>query len=219
MLNKWRHAFLLAVVVTIATPLSFAPVIAAEDIGRVKAVLLAAYGTPPAESRQTLYKSDDVFANEVVETRKQSALHLTFQDNTIFRLGAESRATIDTFIYDPDTESGEMTLILKEGIYRIKTGKMKKEGIRIVTPVAVITVAGTDFIVEVLADHIRVAVLEGEVSISPTAPGALQTVLAAPATGAIDGGGGVTHNVRPQSDPGLEDDVASERPDTRGGGY
>ncbi len=219
MLNKWRHAFLLAVVVTIATPLSFAPVIAAEDIGRVKAVLLAAYGTPPAESRQTLYKSDDVFANEVVETRKKSALHLTFQDNTIFRLGAESRATIDTFIYDPDTESGEMTLILKEGIYRIKTGKMKKEGIRVVTPVAVITVAGTDFIVEVLADHIRVAVLEGEVSISPTAPGALQTVLAAPATGAIAGGGGVTRNVRPQSDPGLEDDVASERPDTHGGGY
>ncbi|MEE8534669.1 MAG: FecR family protein [Kiloniellales bacterium] len=218
MLNKWLHAFLLAMVVTIATPSSFTSAFAAGNIGRVKAVIFAAYGTPPAESRQTLYTRDHVFANEVVETNKKSALHLTFLDKTIFRLGAESRATLDTFIYDPDSKAGELTLSLTEGIFRIKTGKMKKEGIRVLTPVAVITVTGTDFIVQVLADLIRVAVLKGEVNISPTAPGAPRTTLGARAMGEIDSGGAVTLDVGPPSDPGLKDDAASGTREGGGGG-
>ena len=216
-----------ATVVLIAAALSIAPASAAGEIGRVRAVKFAAYGTPPAESRHTLYVWDEVFTNEIVETSKNSALHLAFLDKSIFRLGAESRATLDRFVYDPDSTSGELALNLKEGIFRIKTGKMKKEGVRVVTPVAVITVTGTDFVVEVLANLIRLAVLEGEITVSPTAVGALQTTLAAPARAEIDMGGAVTPGVGPDSDPGLEDDAGFERNkgdsgdrdggDTRGG--
>ena len=107
---------------------------------------------------------------------------MTFLDKSIFRLGAASRATLDKFVYDPDSKAGELTLNLKEGIFRVTTGKMKKEGILVVTPVAVITVVGTDFIVtdfivQVLAGLIRVVVLAGEVNISPTVAGAPQIPL------------------------------------------
>ena len=192
MLNSWRYSYMAAMVAAVATALSITPAAAAGDIGRVKTVVSAAYGTPPAESRQTLYARDDVFANEVVETSNKSALHLTFLDKSIFRLGAKSRATLDKYVYDPDSKAGQLTLNLKEGIFRVKTGKMKKEGIRVVAPVAVITVVGADFIVQVLAGLIRVAVLVGEVNISPLAAGAPQITLAAAATGQIDSGGAVT---------------------------
>ena len=220
MLKGWRHSCMAAMVAAVATASSITPAVSAGDIGQVKTVVSTAYGTPPAEGRQALYARDDIFSNEVVETSKKSALHLTFLDKSIFRLGAASRATLDRYVYDPDSKAGELTLNLKEGIFRIKTGKMKKEGIRVVTPVAVITVVGTDFIVQVLATGaIRVAVLEGEVLISPTAAGAPQTSLAAPATGEIDSGGVVNRDVAPDSDAGLEDGVgAAGRGDVGGGG-
>ena len=219
MVNGWRHSYMAAMVAAVALASSITPAAAVVDIGRVKTVVFSAYGTPPAEIRKVLYARNKIYSNEVVETSKKSALHLTFLDKTIFRLGAESRATLDTYIYDPDSKAGELTLILKEGIFRIKTGKMKKEGIRIVTPVAVIAVIGTDFIVEVsAAGTIRVAVLEGQVDISPTAPGAPQISLAAPATGEIDSGGGVNHGVGPSPDSGL-DDGAGAANRSGGGSY
>ncbi len=217
MLQRRRDAFLLAVLVPIGVFLGFAPVFAAEDIGRVKVVVFSAYGTPPAERRQTLYVRDDIFTNEVVETRKRSALHLSFLDDSIFRLGAESRATLDRFIYDPASKTGELTINLKEGIFRFKTGKMKKEGIRVVTPVAVITVSGTDFIVQVLANFIRVAVLEGAINISPSAAAA-PVSLAAPATAQVGSGGGVTPNVAPAADPGLDEGAGVGDNEGPGGG-
>ena len=217
MVNGWRNSCTAAMIAAVALASSITPAAAAVNIGRVKVVVFSAYGTPPAEIRKTLYARDGVFANEVVETTKKAALHLTFEDKTIFRLGAQSRATLDTYIYDPDSRAGELTLLLKEGIFRIKTGKMKKEGIRVVTPVAVITVQGTDFVVEVsAAGTIRVAVLEGKVDISPTAAGAPQISLAAPATGEIDSSGAVNHGVGPGSDSGLDDGAGA--PDRSGGG-
>ena len=219
MLAGWRHSLMAAMVGAVATALSITPAFAAGDIGRVKTVVSAAYGTPPAESRQTLYTRDDVFTNEVVETSEKSALHLTFLDKSIFRLGAESRATLDRFIYDPDSKAGELTLNLKEGIFRIKTGKMKKEGIRVVTPVAVITVNGTDFIVEVRAGDIRVSVIDGEVSISPTAPGAPPVTLGVTEVATVDSRGTATHEVDPGVGAGLLDAVGDSKTveDRRGG--
>ncbi len=218
MLKKRGHAVRLAVVAAIGVFLSLTPAIAAEDIGRVKIVVSSAYGIQPSESRQKLYARDDVVTNEVVETSKSSALHLTFLDDTNFRLGSESRATLDRFVYDPGSKSGELTINLKEGIFRIKTGKMKKEGIRVVTPVAVITVTGTDFIVQVLATLIRISVLEGAVNISPSAAGVAPVALSAPATGQVDSGGSVSPNVGPPSDPGLDEDAGAGGNEGPGGG-
>ena len=217
MLMNWRFSFVAAILAAVPLATSIPPVSAAPDIGRVKAVVLAAYGTPPAEGRKTLYTRDRVFTDEVLETAGKSALHITFLDKSIFRLGSSSRATLDRFVYDPGSKSGALTLNLKEGIFRIKTGKMKKEGIRVVTPVAVINVAGTDFIVQVFASGIiRVAVLEGRIVISPVFAGAPQTTLEAPSRASIDGGGTVTRGIHLDHDPGLED-VTRRQAHGRGG--
>ena len=211
MSGRGRHLLVAATAAAALMALNIAPTWAAVDIGVVRAVTLAAYGTPPAESRKALYKRDDVFTREVVETVRNGALHLTFDDDTSFRLGASSRATLDKFIYDPDSKAGEMTLNLKEGIFRIKTGKLKKEGIRVVTPVAVITVNGTDFIVEVRARDIRVSVIDGEVSISPTAPGASPVTLGETEVATMNSVGTATHEVDPGVGAALLDAVSDDK--------
>ena len=81
------------------------PARTAEEIGSVEIVLVYAYGTPPADNRKALYIEDDVVANEVVETVKKGALHIGFLDDSKFRLGSSSRATLNTFVY-PSRKSG-----------------------------------------------------------------------------------------------------------------
>ena len=211
-----RHAYLLTLAIALAGSADSGPARAETDIGQVQAVVSAAHGTPPERVRRPLYRWDDIFPNEIVETSRDSALHLRFLDQSVFRLGADSRATLDRYVYDPASGSGELTLNLKEGIFRIKTGEMKKEGVRVVTPVAVITVSGTDFIVAVLSTLIRIAVLDGEVSVAPSAPGAPSAALAAPARAQIDSRGEVTPYGGSLSDPNLDDGVGVGRGERNG---
>lgn len=132
-------------------------------IGGVDLVRIWASGTPPETGKRDLFVADKVFRNEVVETVRDGALHLRFIDDTEFKLGSDSRATLDTFIYDPATNAGELTLSLKEGLFRLKTGRIKKEGILLVTPVALIEVRGSDVTIEVQPDGTtRVSVSLGE---------------------------------------------------------
>ena len=112
---------------------------AANEIGNVNNVRLTAYGTAPTEPRAAIRAGDQVVRKEVVETDTGAALHIRFVDDTDFHLGSFSRATLDNFLYDPQSHGGQMALLLKDGIFRLKTGQMKASGISVVTPVAIIT--------------------------------------------------------------------------------
>ncbi len=192
---------------------------ALEGIGYVKGVRVNAYGTPPARTRNSLYALDIVVSNEVVETIRRGALHLVFHDGSNFRLGSDSRATLDRFVYDPNSKTGQFELNLRSGIFRLKTGRMKKEGILVITPVAFISVTGTDFVVQVLAGGaIIVAVIVGQVTISPLFPGAVPAVVTAGSAVAVGTDGQVTSGVpAPLGDSGLGDFVPGADREGEGG--
>ncbi len=76
-----------------------------ERIGDVELVRVWAYGTPVEQSRGDLLVEQAVFSDEVVETVRDGALHLRFADDTAFRLGSNSRAVLDKFVYDTDYSS------------------------------------------------------------------------------------------------------------------
>jgi hypothetical protein len=122
------------------------------EIGDVRRVLIWAYGTPPATARRDLYERSKVVANEVVETVENGALHLRFADGSEFRVGPGSRATLDSFVYNPGTNAGEMVLTLVRGTFRFISGRLNKQGMRLVTPTAAIGLRGTDIFVHVAAD-------------------------------------------------------------------
>jgi hypothetical protein len=125
---------------------------ASAEIGDVRRVLIWAFGTPPTAARRDLYERSKVVANEVVETVENGALHLRFLDGTEFRVGPASRATLDSFAYNPGTNSGEMAVTLVRGTFRYISGRMNKQNIRLLTPTAAIGLRGTDIFVHVAED-------------------------------------------------------------------
>lgn len=151
------------------------------SIGSVSGVQPDAFGTPPGQARRTLAVQSDVFGSERVETQKSAWAQIRFRDDTDFRVGANSSVVLDRFVYDPQKKSGELVLNATQGMFRFVTGTMNKDGYKVQTPSAVIGVRGTDYLLEVNpAGDTRVAVIEGQVEITPLAGG--QTVVVGPNT-------------------------------------
>ena len=193
---------------------------AAGEIGDVQRVKVWAYGTAPDTTRAPLFWADDVVLDEVVETVEDGALHIRFLDGTKLRLGSASQVTLDTFVYDPSTSAGELTADLGEGVFRFITGKLNKEGIEIRTPVAVIGVRGTDFIVSVAASGLTVvAVLAGTVTVTARgAGGASATATAGRSVTVTEAGQVTTGAAGAIQDTGLQDNAGIGSPDDAGGG-
>ena len=147
-------------------------------IGAVTAVEPDAFGTPPGVSRRTLASEMPVHASERVETAGKAWVQFRFLDSTDFRVGANSVVSLDKFVFDPERKAGELTINATRGIFRFITGTMNKEGYRIVTPNAVISVRGTELLLEVSDAGTRVMVLSGLALLSGLA--ALQPLLIPP---------------------------------------
>lgn len=192
---------------------------AAGEIGAVRLVKVWAYGTAPQAQRAPLYRADDLFADELVETVENGALHVRFLDNTKLRLGSSSRVTLDSFVYDPDTGAGEMVADLGEGVFRFITGKLNKEGFQIRTPVAVIGVRGTDFVVVVAPDGATtVSVLEGLVEVTARGGGGDSAGVGVGQAVLVSAVGQVSLGAASSlPDPGLADD-GGRSPQSGGGG-
>lgn len=177
----------------------------AAEIGTVRHVLNYAYRTQPSQARQALFARDPVAVDQLVETVRGGAVHIRFVDESSLRLGSASRVRLDRYLYDPDAADGQMTVTLGDGQFRLITGRMRPEGILLVTPQALVGARGTDFILWVkAAGDLVISVLQGEVSVTPLA-GGRQIVLTARGTAAIDGAGRIRLGVPPPpADPGLQ---------------
>ena len=191
---------------------------AAGEIGNVRLVKVWAYGTPPQTGRAPLFRADDVVSNELVETVEGGALHIRFLDDTRLRLGSSSRVTLDSFVYDPSTNAGEMVADLGEGVFRFITGKLNKEGFQVRTPVAVIGVRGTDFIVSVAASGLTiVAVLAGSVTVTARGAGGASAAASAGQSVTVNVAGQVTTGAAgPIQDTGLNENAGIGSPDDAG---
>ena len=210
-------AFAVGAVALASIALAAGPLNAAGEVGNVHLVKVWTYGTPAGGAQQPLYRADDLFADELVETVEDGALHIRFLDNTKLRLGSASRVTLDSFVYDRNTNAGELVADLGEGVFRFITGKLNNEGIEIRTPVAVIGVRGTDFIALVTSISTIVAVLSGSITVTPRVAGATTTTVGAGQGATVDAAGAVTAGAAgPIDDTGLRDDAGLGSPDDAG---
>ncbi len=192
--------------------------IAAGEIGDVQRIKFWAYGTLPEAARQTLYRKDDVFADEVVETLENGALHLRFLDDSNLRLGSASSVKLDRFVYNPDTRAGEMVLDLGEGVFRFITGKLDKRSIQLRTPVALIGIRGTDLVVRVGADGTTTVYMFRGSSVVTALRGGQAAGLGVAMGATVDPTGKVTEGVGPPKfDVGLSDNGGGPPPRQGGG--
>jgi hypothetical protein len=95
-------------------------------------------GRPPNQAERILRIGVDVQANEAVTTQANDRAHLLFLDGTSLTVGPNSRVTIDKYVYDPNTQAGELAVTATTGVFRLVGGKISKK-----TPVVVNTPSGT----------------------------------------------------------------------------
>jgi len=89
----------------------------------------------------------DLEMNDNVVTGK-GRLRLDFVDETRVDVTENSRMTIDEFIYDPNTQTGALSMKATLGAVRYASGQIAKNSrqrVNIRTPSATINVRGTDF--------------------------------------------------------------------------
>jgi hypothetical protein len=140
----------------------------AQRIGSVTALTPDAFGTPPAQQPDPLDVGMGVVGDELVQTLAAAAVQIRFLDDTDLRIGASSMIVLDRLVYDPDQGVGELVIGIAVGAARFVSGDMSPEGFAIQTPVALIGVRGTDFVVGVLqSGRTTIAVIEGLVIVVP----------------------------------------------------
>jgi hypothetical protein len=134
-------------------------------VGDVEAVQEQAFGTPPAASREAKRRGDDVVYQEMLETLQQSGMLVKFNDGSKLTLGANSKATVDAFVYAPGDANSNALISIPSGALRYVTGAMPKGRTTIDTPTATMVLRGTN--VKVLTDgsNTLLVVDEGSVTV------------------------------------------------------
>ena len=89
--------------------------------------------------------------SDTVVTGADSAAGITFQDDALISLGANSRLVIDRFRFDRATQGGEFQTTLSKGRMAVVSGKIAKsqvDAMKVRTPTSLLGVRGTEFLVE-----------------------------------------------------------------------
>lgn len=169
--------------------------LSADPVGSVREVKVYAYGTPPAQKREVLYKRSNVFMDETLETVKDGGLRVVLKDDSHLVLGSDSTLIVDSMVYDAGTKSGRTNLSMRAGFYRYAAAFNPKRRVTMKTPTATIGIRGTDLTIIVERDgttHVKVA--QGSVRVASRRSGTAVT-LAAGQQVTVQQSGGVTRVV------------------------
>lgn len=154
------------------------PAWSADEIGTLKSVTMAAYGTIPGEQESRVYTNDDVFTDEVIRTVRKGGAEIRFLDDTELFIGPSSELVLDEYIFNPVDTAGEFAIELGEGLFRFVSGEMPSQSYTIDTPVAVIGVRGTDIVFSIGAFGLAMQIFDGAALITPKGGGAAATASA-----------------------------------------
>ena len=93
---------------------------------------------------------DDIYLNDVVQTAANSALGITFIDATTFNLKANTKITIDNYVYEDGGKSNAAIFDVAKGTAAFVAASVAKTGeMKITTPSATLGIRGTTGLVEV----------------------------------------------------------------------
>ncbi len=123
----------------------------AEEIGRVKTVSGEAY-LVRGDARLAASLGDAVEQGDGIETGADGTIGVTFNDNTVFSAGPNTRLTLEQYSYEPATLEGAMLADLLQGTLVVTSGDIPRgspDAMRVRTPSAVLGVRGTKFLVRV----------------------------------------------------------------------
>jgi hypothetical protein len=118
-----------------------------------------------AGKRARIALGDRVFANQGVQTAAESMAKFVFIDDTNMTIGPDSRAKLDSFVFDPDGRGRSVTFNATKGAFRFVSGRSPSEAYKVTTPHAHIGVRGTTYDVRVQNGRTLVVLQEGAVNV------------------------------------------------------
>jgi hypothetical protein len=93
---------------------------------------------------------DDIYLDDVVQTGANSSLGITFVDATTFNLKANTKITIDNYVYEEGGKSNAAIFDVAKGTAAFVAASVAKAGdMKITTPTATLGIRGTTGLVEV----------------------------------------------------------------------
>jgi FecR protein len=136
----WRLAALQVILLAGAAHLQAAN--AAGKIGVTSAAQNQVEGVQGGTT-QPLAAGSQIFQDEIIKTGVKSMAQLLFLDETSLSVGPLSEVTLDTFVFNPATGSGDVVFSATKGAFRFITGSQDPTNYQIKTAVATIGVRGT----------------------------------------------------------------------------
>ncbi|MBU0483264.1 MAG: cadherin-like domain-containing protein [Proteobacteria bacterium] len=101
---------------------------------------------------EPLSVGNPVYHESIVVTKDGGQVEVKFDDGTILSQGANSRMTVDDYVFDSAGSSPSSLLFqMGQGAFRVITGKIadqNPENFNVKTPLATIGIRGTDFSIE-----------------------------------------------------------------------
>lgn len=97
-------------------------------------------------SIRTIAIKDQVFQNDLIETKSKSATELVFLDGTKISVGPNAKLVLDEFVYNPAEKTGTFKMSMFKGAARFVTGSLankQKANFEIRTPTVTIGIRGT----------------------------------------------------------------------------
>lgn len=158
-----RALLALGAVLACAIGLDSSPASAAVDVGVTTTVRPAALGTPPVSETRVLEVGDRLVFEERIETNRNGSTQVLFLDGTALSIGGDALVTLDAFVYDPGSRTGDLAVSILKGIVRFIGGRISKlNPVTIRTPRAEIGIRGGIAIIEATESGSAVSFLFGE---------------------------------------------------------
>lgn len=111
-----------------------------------------------------------VYQGDIIETKGDGAVNITFIDDTSFAVSENARLAIDEYVFDPASQSGENSFSVLRGVFVFTSGLIGREDpddVRIETPVGSIGIRGTTIMGHINPDgESRITVVEGAIVVT-----------------------------------------------------
>ncbi|MFK7840152.1 MAG: FecR domain-containing protein, partial [Bdellovibrionales bacterium] len=133
-------------------------------IGAVQEISGDATITRGDGSTEVLSIGSPVYQGDIIETDADSAINVTFVDESSFAVSEETRLAIDEYVFDPSSQGGTQNFSVLKGVFVYTSGLIGREDpddVSIETPVGSIGIRGTIIAGDV--DKGEITVVEGAI--------------------------------------------------------
>ena len=152
-----------------------------EPIGTIKSLEGTVVITRSDGEKIEAQEGDEVFQNDVIETKSGGSLGIEFVDESTVSLGPSGRMVLDEMVYEPDGDSNSSAISVVSGAFSFVSGQIAKaspDAAVLTTPVATIGIRGTT-----IAGEINGEGQANTISLLPDAGGTVGEVVITNAAG------------------------------------